>query len=451
MFSYCHARLAVLTRPQLCLIGILVVSAANGSSGRAERRKPTGNARYAAAYAARLASSAAGAQEPTADVATLRKIAQAAGDAKLEGGRFSDAAERRLRGLIADLQDAKAGREMLQLLPTFAEAARQYQRDRLLLAEIKRLGGKATTEVMMPASLRAIAGDEGLPLFGRLVEIELNERTDGHAAPVPKKPADRVTDDWLKQLAGQNQLRRLELSGTAITSNGLVHLKELKNVERLNVCLTAVDDRGFEHLAGLTRMRRMVVCSSKVTGTGFAHCGGMKQLESINLHSSPASDDGLAAIGKLTSLKRLEIVHTKVTDTGLAHLAGLVNLEQLHVHGPETTANALPFLGKLKELYELDVYDRAASNETLTQIERLPKLRLLTLPGGIFDDDGVRRLAKLTTLEELSLDSAKVTDASIEHLAGLRNLRKLNLGRAKISEAGKQRLKTLLPRTAIAP
>jgi outer membrane protein assembly factor BamB len=388
---------------------------------------------------------------PHADAPTLRKIALAAAEAKWEGGRFDPAARQQLKALIADLTDASVRRDMEQLLPAFEQAAARQARDRLLLAEIKRLGGKATVEVQAPEWLRSLVGDDGLAVFTRVVEIDLNERTDGHKEPIPKKLADRVTDDWLKQLAGQDQLRQLALSGTAVTSAGLVHLKDLKNLEVLNLCLTAVDDRGFEHLAGFTKMRRMVVCSSKVTGTGFQHLGEMKRLESINLHSSPASDAGLEAIGKLTNLRRLEIVHTQVTDAGLKHLAGLVNLEQLHVHGPETTAAALPFLGQLKELYQLDVYDRAASNQTLEQIGKLPKLRLLMLPNGTFDDDGVKHLARLTTLEELTLDSAGVTDASLESLAALHNLRTLHLGRARITPAGQKRLQTLLPRVVISP
>jgi len=388
---------------------------------------------------------------PHADAEGLRRIADAATDAPLDAGHFESAFRRKLNGLVAELTDAQVRRDMEQLMPALEQASVRYGRDKLLLAEIKRLGGTATVEIDAPRWLRAIAGDEGLPVFGRLVEIDLNERTDGHKEPVPKKLSDRVTDDWLKRLAGQDQLRRLELSGTAITSAGLIHLKELKNLERLNICLTAVDDRGFEHLAGLTKMRRMVVCASKITGAGFQHLQGMKELESINLHSAPASDAGLEAIGKLTSLRRLEIVHTHVTDAGLKHLASLVHLQQLHVHGPETTAAALPFLGQLKEMYQLDVYDRAASNQTLEQIGKLPRLRFLTLPIGTFDDDGVKHLAGLSTLEELGLDSPHVTDASIEALAGLHNLRKLQLGRARLTAAGRQRLATLLPKTAIGP
>ncbi len=389
------------------------------------------------------------------DAATLRQLAKVAAEVKIDGNRIGGAAREQMRALfaslVASLKDSQVRADTEAILPQFESAAIRFHQDRVLLAEIKRLGGKATLEVVAPDWLRSIASDEGLPVFSCIVEIELNERTDGHKDPEPKKLSDRVTDDWLKQIAGQDQLRRLELSGTAVTSAGLIHLKDLTNLERLNVCLTACDDQGFEHLAGMTKMRRMVICASKITGSGFAHLQGMKQIESINLHSAPASDAGLEAIGKLTTLKRLEVVHTNVTDAGLKHLAKLTNLQQLHVHGKETTATAFPFLSKLRELYELDIYDRAASNQTCEQIAQLPKLRKLMLVTGIFDDEGVKHLAKVTTLEEVTLDSSKVTDASIEHLAKLTDLRKLHLGPAKLSDAGRQRLKELLPKVAVTP
>jgi hypothetical protein len=414
----------------LCLTAAAVL-AANGPADEAPKGEP--------------------ARRPHADAPRLRKIAQAAAELGPDQVRVDDALRAKLKALVAGLSDPQVRGDMERLLPALERTAVRHAADRVLLADVKRLGGKAKAEVVAPRWLRAIAGDEGLAVFGRLVEIDLNERTDGHKAPVLRKLADRVTDDWLKKLAGQDRLRRLELSGTAVTSAGLVHLKDLTGLEWLNVCLTAVDDRGLKHLAGLTHMRRMVVCSSKVTGAGFEHLGGMKQIESINLHSCPASDEGLRAIGKLTNLRRLEIVHTRVTDAGLKHLAALVHLRQLHVASHDATEAALPFLARLKELEQLDVYERAASNQTLEQAGRLPALRVLTLVGGVFDDDGVKHLAGLATLEELALGSGKVTDRAIDHLAGLRHLRKLHLGGTRITAAGRQRLGKLLPRAVISP
>jgi sugar lactone lactonase YvrE len=390
--------------------------------------------------------------KPHPDADHWRAIAKVALEAKLADNAF-------IPGTVGPLFSAQL-RQMTDKTRKFdramyvalEQAAAQHAKDKPLLAEIKRLGGSATIEVDAPEWLREIAGDEALPVFGRITEIVLNERTDGHKEPTPKKPEDRVTDEWLKQwLAGQDRIQRLELSGTAVTSAGLVHLKHLKNLEILNVCLTAVSDDGFEHLADLTKMKRMVVCSAKITGSGFKHLRGMTQIESINLHSAPATDEGLEAISKLPSLKRLEIVHTKVTDAGLKHLAGLTNLRQLHVASHDTTEAALPFLAKLTELDQLDVYEKAASNATCAQIGRLPKLRLLMLINGTFDDEGVKHLAGLTPLEELTLNSAKVTDASIDSLAQLKRLRKLNLGGTKITADGRARLMKALPKAVIAP
>jgi sugar lactone lactonase YvrE len=384
-----------------------------------------------------------------ADADTLRKVAQVAAEAKVIDGHIEESATGEIRMLIKALTDPQVRSDTEKLVPALDKAAVRRNLDQPLLAEVKRLGGKATIEVSAPDWLRSITGDEALPVFGRIVELDLNERTDGHKEPEAKPPSQRVNDETLRLLVAQEDLRRLELSGTAVTSAGLVHLKGLTGLQFLNVCLTAVDDSGFENLAPLVKMRRMTVCSSKITGRGFRNLGGMKQLESINLHSSPASDTGLEAIGRLTSLRRLEIVHTHVTDAGLAHLAGLVNLRQLHIHGPQTTETALPFIGQLRELYELDIYDRPASNETLSQVGHLPKLRFLRLFLGTFDDEGVKSLAGLTTLEELVLNSGKVTDAAIEHLAGLKDLRTISLAGTRVTDAGKQRLNELLPRVQI--
>lgn len=387
---------------------------------------------------------------PHADSDALRKIAEialAAADAAK--GQFDDAARGKIQTILATLTDPKVRVDTEKLLPPLEKAAARKAADSPLLAEVKRLGGKATIEVIAPDWLREIAGDDGLAVFGRIVEVNLNERTDGHKEPEAKPLAQRVNDQTLELLVGQDELRRLEISGTAVTSAGLIHLKNLTALQFFNICLTAVDDQGLAHLSAMHRMRRMTVCSSKITGSGFGHLTGMKQLESINLHSSPASDAGLKAIGQLPSLRRLEIVHTHVTDAGLVHLARLVNLRQLHIHGPDATEAALPFIGQLKELYELDIYERAASNQTLVEVATLPKLRYLRLFIGSFDDEGVKHLAGLTTLEELVLNSGKVTDAAVEHLAGLKSLRSINLGGTRITDAGKQRLKTLLPKVQI--
>ncbi len=383
------------------------------------------------------------------DAEALRQIMKIAAEANAASGHIDNDSRAQIEEILASLKNSKLLKSMPSLMNELDRSAMVHAGYRPLLGEVERLHGQVKYDVKAPRELRAIVGDEGLHLFGRITEVYFNERTDGHKEPEKKAVSDRCSDETMKLIAPLNHLRRLEISGTAVTSAGLKHLEFLTHLQFLNVCLTAVDDEGLAHLSRLKNMRRMTVCSSKITGSGFKHLKGMEHLESINLHSSPASDEGLEAIGNLTSLKRLEIVHTHVTDAGLAHLEHLTNLRQLHIHGPETTEAGLPFIGKLQKLYELDIYDRPASNQTLVEIAKLPNLRFLRLFNGIFDDAGVKHLAQLTTLEELVLNSAHVTDGSVEHLAGLKRLRKISLSGSKITDAAKERLKTLLPKVEI--
>ena len=141
------------------------------------------------------------------DAAALRAIVKLAADAKLQAGKFDAATQKQLQAMTAALTQATVRRDTEELLTLIEQAANQHARDRVLLVEIKRLGGKTTSEVVAPAWLRKVLDDPELALFSRLVLIELNERTDGHKDPTPKKPSDRVTDEWLKHLAGQDQLR----------------------------------------------------------------------------------------------------------------------------------------------------------------------------------------------------------------------------------------------------
>jgi sugar lactone lactonase YvrE len=389
------------------------------------------------------------AQKPHPDAEAVQKLVATAASADVSSGKFSAATLAELNSQLAALSDTQLRSDLEKLLPAMERAAVRHAGDRPLLNEIERLHGIATLEVRAPEWLRAIAGDEALELFGRIVEINLNERTNGHIKAEPKPISERTNNETLKLLAGQDALRQLELSGTAVTSAGLIHLRGLTAMQALNLCLTEVDDSGFEYLAGMVDMKRMTVCASKITGSGFKHLGSMKKIESINHHSSPASDEGLEAIAKLTTLKRLEKVHTNLTDNGLIHLSSLVNLRQFHVDGHDATENALPFIGQLKELYELDIYNRPASNQTLAEIGKLPKLRFLRFFNGHFDDVGVKHLASLGTLEELVLHCNGVTDASIESLGQLKRLRVLQLAGTKVTDEGKARLKEMLPKLEI--
>jgi hypothetical protein len=383
------------------------------------------------------------AADDAADSAVLKKMLSVA----TKGGPDLQSSLNELARQVSDTElRGKAQRLALDLVV----ASSKHDRARHVENEVKRLNGKVVTEPGGPAWLAPMVGPEALTLFTRLTEIELNEHTDGHAERKPRPKGQTVGDEWLRVVTGLPDLTRLELSGTAISDQGVEPIGTLKSLERLNLCLTPVSDACLRHLAGLSRLRRLVICSTKVTGSGFSAVPAWPNIESINLHSCPVSDEGLAAISRFGNLQRLEIVHSKVTDAGLKHLGKLTNLRQLHVASHGTTRHGLAFVEKLTKLYQLDLYEELASNEGLSHACKLPNLKILNLYSGPADDTGLAPLRQLTNLEELTIGGlGKVTDAGVEHLVGLKSLKQLKVNGTRISDSGMKRLLAALPATQV--
>jgi hypothetical protein len=387
------------------------------------------------------------------DVAALKKIlttASAWTNSDTRGKGFDQATRRQLDELAGQVKDVDLRAMTQKLVRELEQTCQLHVRVRFLLGEVKRMKGKAVTEAGGPAWLAKLVGPDSMGLFTRLTEIELNEHTDGHAEKKPRPKEESVSDEWLKNLADLPDLTRLEIAGTNISDAGLASLRNLKNLEQFNVCLTPVTDGCLKHLAGLTHLKRLVICSTKVTGSGFKDIPDWPKIESINLHSNATTDEGLAAISRFSNLQRLEIVHSNVTDAGLKHLGKLTNLRQLHVASHGTTRNGLEFVENLTNLYQLDLYEQLASNEGLAHAGKLTNLKIVNLYVGPADDSGLAALRNLTNLEELSIGGlGKLTDASVDHLKGLKSLKKLTINGTKMTEEGMKRLREALPTTQI--
>lgn len=77
-----------------------------------------------------------------------------------------------------------------------------------------------------------------------------------------------VTDEGLSVLV-ERPLNRLHLEKTGIGDDGLVHLKDLSELEYLNLYGTQVTNEGLKHLAGLKKLRKLYVWQSKVDQEGI--------------------------------------------------------------------------------------------------------------------------------------------------------------------------------------
>ena len=245
--------------------------------------------------------------------------------------------------------------------------------------------------------------EEELPLPGREGAIAAIEKMGGKIRfdeERPERPAVRV------------DLRQAKDPIAA-----LQYLKELSEVQILDLSATAVTDPGLRPLEGLTKLRELILLGTEVGDQGMEHLKGLNELETLNLENTRITGQGLAHLAGLTSLRELNLALTVVADAGLMHLQGLTNLRSLNLHDTKLTGKGLANLAELKQLRVL----RIDSNTQLT-------------------DAALVHLQGLTNLETVYLQNTGITDAGLVHLKGLTQLRQLYLYDDKVTDAGVKEL-----------
>ncbi len=110
------------------------------------------------------------------------------------------------------------------------------------------------------------------------------------------------------------------VDSVTVTDTDLEYLKELPDLEFLNLSSTDVSDAGLKHLKGLTRLHLLGLFGTDVSDAGLEHLKGLTSLESLGLGGTEVSDAGLEHLKGLTNLQYLNLRGTDTTDKGIAKL-----------------------------------------------------------------------------------------------------------------------------------
>ncbi len=306
----------------------------------------------------------------------------------------------------------------------------------------------ALTGLQLASSVVKAGGKVVESADGKIESIDLYNGNNPLKGKGGKNEA--VTDEWLRGLLGCSTLKRLSLSNCAITNAGLLHLKELKGLEELNLTLTPVSDEGLAHLAGLTSLRVIGLASTQCTGAGFKHLRALRALENLNFHFTPFDDAGLREVAAVGISGRLWFAHTRFTDAGAAALSGLKELRTCglgsKVEG--SSGEAVVHLKGLPRLTELTLMDNQADAVGIghaAAIGTITKLDVSYAP--LADDACLQKVSEMPKLEEFSIGgSTQITREGLLALAKIKSLKVIKLGKMKnVAPADVDALRKLRP------
>jgi internalin A len=257
--------------------------------------------------------------------------------------------------------------------------------------------------------------------------------------------ASWVTDSDLARLAQFPQLTALDLSLTRITDQGMQELKNLPNVEELNLRFAEyVTDEGISAIKNWPKLKRLVLHGTKSSDTALDHIDGIKTLESLDAGSIMLTDVGLERLAALPHLKELTIGGNELGDAGLQALRQMPALTFLDLNGRQGTdsnvwtismsdlgLDAILTLTKLQELRfgctSIGVGIEGARFATVNMMSVTPRwleklkglkdLKRLQLQGcDKIDDSAAQILAAFPALEHLDLKGASITEKGLTHL-----------------------------------
>lgn len=185
----------------------------------------------------------------------------------------------------------------------------------------------------------------------------------------------------------------------------------------------------------------------KITDAGLAHLKNLKELEVLDLNDTlKITDVGLSNLAGLTQLRELKFnLNRNITSAGLERIEALRKLRVLELYGAPITDAGLEHIQNLVEMEDLQLGLAPITDAGLVYLERFPNLRTLDLQGTMISDAGLVHLKALSKLEWLCINKTKVTDAGLVNLRGLTSLRTLYLAGTQVTPEGEKNLSRALP------
>jgi len=148
-------------------------------------------------------------------------------------------------------------------------------------------------------------------------------------------------------LEGLTSLEALSLRGHGtVPATVLESIRGYSPLRELDLGFTNVTDEDLEKLKDLAELRRLVLTGTAISDAGCAHLGKLTKLEELELSGTSISNDGLRSLRELQGLRRLGLDDTSIDAAGLAELSHLPKLASLSLIGTQVTDDALKNLAE---------------------------------------------------------------------------------------------------------
>ncbi|MSV32252.1 MAG: hypothetical protein EXQ57_07000 [Bryobacterales bacterium] len=240
------------------------------------------------------------------------------------------------------------------------------------------------------------------------------------------------------------QITGLYLRASWVTDGDLLEIGRLPQLRRLDLSQTRITDQGMAYLKSATGLRDVnLAYAEKIGDPAHAVIKHWKNLQRLNLRGTLVSDETAAAAAALPDLEFLDIADSIVGDVGVDALTAARKLKTLAMGNTRISEAGFQSLRQFTTLSHLDLSGKRhgspskISQRGIEAIASLRQLRGLRLGHSSFPDKDLAVLATMPGIEELGLEFCPdVADGALRNLIGWKSLRRVDLHGTKVTAEG---------------
>lgn len=285
------------------------------------------------------------------------------------------------------------------------------------------------------------------------------------------RDADPETLSLLPLIGRLPDLLSLELTGLPVRNEDLRHLRHLQQLKRLDLSRTAITDDGLEQIGLLNSLVELDLQGNSIQGEGIRFLESLP-LRTLRIGSPPDGRVRLTDIARLSSLAQLELNDIPLSEliqqvpslpATLQHLGSSASRDEdipelrryegitsLNLSGSPLTDESVTDFARLRQLQTLDLSHTALTGSTINLLENRPitSLRLAGLP---LVPRAVLGLASLKRLKSLDLSETPVDNVSLVALTQLSSLNSLDVTDAWTTRTGRRHFREQRPDCRLLP
>jgi hypothetical protein len=154
-------------------------------------------------------------------------------------------------------------------------------------------------------------------------------------------------------------LQELDLSGTNMADDGIAFLGQLRGLKKLAISGTAVTNAGVRELAACGSLEAIALDHLPITDEAIRYVAQNRKLKELSLNGTRVALTDRSAWGTFPRLERIELRETNVTDASLPTLAHIKTLKHvdLLLNCPNVTGDGVQ--GLRRELPRTEVLGMA--------------------------------------------------------------------------------------------